>query len=127
MSAETWRVIFSDGAVCSVSVESIDGLFVASRPNVATAVRRTAHAAVLRVDGVRGHDVAEVLAPGQQSRAEMIAERDALRAAVRALTEAQRALDATDDASGSARDVARLRHDHAFVTLCALVPAEVLP
>ena len=105
-------MIFSDGAERSVSVESVDGFFVASRPNVATAVRRTAHAAVLRVDGVRGHDVAEVLAPGERSRAEMradfVAERDALAASVEEMAVTWGALTPAEQAavSGFAAHVA---------------------
>lgn len=55
--------------------------------------------------------------------AAVTAERDALHAAVRTLADAQLACDAADDATGSARDAARLRHDHASIALYALVPA----
>lgn len=70
---------------------------------------------------------AQVAAPSpddlRAQLAAVTAERDALRAAVRTLADAQLACDAADDATGSARDAARLRHDHASIALYALVPA----
>lgn len=70
---------------------------------------------------------AQVVAPSPDAlRAQLaavMAERDALHAAVRTLAAAQLACDAADDATGSARDAARLRHDHAAIALYALVPA----
>ena len=72
MSAiETWRVIFADGAVCFVAVERTGGGFRASRPNLSPSEWGTAHGAIMRLDGVRGWDVAEILSPGQESRAEV--------------------------------------------------------
>ncbi len=70
---------------------------------------------------------AQVAAPSpddlRAQLAAVTAERDALHAAVRTLADAQLACDAADDATGSARDAARLRHDHASIALYALVPA----
>ena len=69
---------------------------------------------------------AQVAAPSpddlRAQLAAVTAERDALRAAARELAAAQLACDAADDATGSARDDARLRHDHASIALYALVP-----
>ena len=111
-AAETWRVIFADGAVCFVAVERTGGGFRASRPNLPSRYGATAVAAIAEVDGVRGWDVAEVLAPGERSRAEMradfVAERDALAASVEEMAVTWGALTPAEQAavSGFAAHVA---------------------
>ena len=104
--AETWRVVLASGEVREVSPEHnevqwctfVDGYH---------GWGRTQHASISAVVGMHGWPVAEILAPGEPTRAEMAAqltavtaERDVLRAQQAPLLDAHDALVAAARAAG---------------------------
>ena len=90
MTSETWRVVLADGSVREVRVEQIPSgrwahwwhvVFDAMPPGGGTMPATVRPAgAVLGAMWTVGWDVREMLAPGEPTRAELIAQRDAARA-----------------------------------------------
>ena len=85
---ETWRVALASGEVREVVVE-YNGVQWRTFVDDYFGWGRAPQSAVAAVVGMHGWPVAEILAPGEPTRAELIAERDAAHAA---LTEARRVL-----------------------------------
>lgn len=82
MSAQTWRIVLADGTVREVVVRAghsfTDGVgyFARLSPTDTMAFGADPRGAVLRLAVARYLDVAEILSPGEPSRAELTAERD---------------------------------------------------
>lgn len=90
-----WRIVDGSGGVREVAVTSHNGgiPWSASVPEVTRRSYVGERDAVVLVAHSMGWGIAEVLAPGEPTRAELLAENAAQRAAVREYLNAQEALD----------------------------------
>ncbi len=95
---QTWRVVLADGTVHDAVIHEDKGEFWARmRPGGIGSCQPTPWAAITRLATAIALDVAEVLAPGEPTRAEFAA-------AVRAYLTAQDALDANAANIGAFED-----------------------
>jgi len=90
-----WRIVDGSGGVREVAVTSHNGgiPWSASVPEVTRRSYVGERDAVVLVAHSMGWGIAEVLAPGEPTRAELLAENAAQRAAVREFLDAQESLD----------------------------------
>ncbi len=110
---QTWRVVLADGTVRDAVIHEDKGEFWARmRPGGIGSCQPTPWAAITRLATAIALDVAEVLAPGEPTRAELLAENAAQRAAVREYLDAQESL----DRAKSAQAIGGTLGDYALAT-----------
>lgn len=106
MSAQTWRIVLADGTVREVVVRAghsfTDGVVYFARlsPTDTMVFGADPRGAVLRLAVARYLDVAEILAPGEPTRAELRAQVEAYAAQLAPMTRAVDALRAAAVAAG---------------------------
>jgi hypothetical protein len=85
VTKQTWRVVLADGTVHDAVIHEHRGEFWARmRPGGIGSCESTPRTAIARLVAAAAIDVAEVLAPGERSRAELTADYNRLLAATHA-------------------------------------------